>query len=98
MSTAVWVVVRRRAEANSAGDTLPLHADAPVLRNTVGADVQDGPSGARAGLRAGGAMRAVPGGHNFLLGGGAGPLGPLASYVPASKFCLEMAFDKKTIV
>ena len=61
MSEAVWVGVRGRAEANGAGDTLPLLADARVVRDTVGPDVQDRPSSAREGRRAGCATRAVLG-------------------------------------
>ena len=53
--------VRRGAGAIVAGDSVTLHADARVVRDTVGPDVQDGSSGARAGRRACGATRAVLG-------------------------------------
>ena len=61
MLEEVWVGVRRGAKEDGAGDSLPFYADAQLVRDTVGANVQDGASGARAGRRAGCATRAVLG-------------------------------------
>ena len=48
-SDRVWVGFRQVAAAIYAGDLLPVDADAQLVRDTVGAEVQAVASGARAG-------------------------------------------------